>query len=158
MAFPSTAKIWKAEPTGLAMTVTILATALLALSVCCAAEAQTIQDLVSCKDLGGVKGFVHRVLSPLSLSPFQSDGCHLKLKARSGTLQIRAWCIPATAQVLEDHEGRHKCVYHCGEVEDKRDRCIGVGYRLDDDQETRRKELGTLLADFDKVLDILCTH
>ncbi|KAG0623629.1 hypothetical protein M758_3G189300 [Ceratodon purpureus] len=60
---------------------------------------------------------------------------------------IRAWCIPRTESLLLEHEDRHECVYSLKNG----DRAVGVGYDLDDDKETRRSELSTVLADYDKV-------
>ena len=60
---------------------------------------------------------------------------------------IRAWCIPRTESLLLEHEDRHECVYSL----DNGDRAVGVGYDLDDEKETRRTELSTVLADYDKV-------
>ena len=60
---------------------------------------------------------------------------------------IRAWCIPRTESLLLEHEDRRECVYSLSNGH----RAVGVGYDLDDDRETRRSELTTLLADYDKV-------
>jgi hypothetical protein len=60
---------------------------------------------------------------------------------------ICAWCIPRTESLLLEHEDRHECVYSLKNG----DRAVGVGYDLDDDKETRRSELSTVLADYDKV-------
>lgn len=60
---------------------------------------------------------------------------------------IRAWCIPRTESLLQKHEVRHECVYSLKNG----DRAVGVGYDLDDEKETRRFELSTVLADYDKV-------
>lgn len=72
-----------------------------------------------------------------------------KLSKGMVSFAIRAWCIPTTESLLEEHEGRHSCVYklHNG------DKAVGVGYNLDDDVETRRSEIATVLADYDKVRD-----
>lgn len=60
---------------------------------------------------------------------------------------IRAWCIPRTESLLLEHDARHECAYDLLNGE----RGVGVGYNLDDDPETRRSELATVLADYDKV-------
>jgi hypothetical protein len=70
-----------------------------------------------------------------------------KLSRGMASFAIRAWCIPKTESVLEEHEGRHSCVYNLTNG----DRAVGVGYNLDDDKETRRSEMSTVLADYDKV-------
>jgi len=72
-----------------------------------------------------------------------------KLSRGMASFAIRAWCIPKTESVLEEHEGRHSCVYNLTNG----DRAVGVGYNLDDDKETRRSEMSTVLADYDKVYD-----
>jgi hypothetical protein len=60
---------------------------------------------------------------------------------------IRAWCIPRTESLLLEHEDRHECVYSLRNG----NRAVGVGYDLDDEKDTRRSELSTVLADYDKV-------
>lgn len=70
-----------------------------------------------------------------------------KLSRGMASFAIRAWCIPKTESILEEHEGRHSCVYNLTNG----DRAVGVGYNLDDDKETRRSEMSTVLADYDKV-------
>lgn len=60
---------------------------------------------------------------------------------------IRAWCIPRTESLLLEYEQKHECTYNLTNG----DRAAGVGYNLDDDVETRRSELSTVLADYDKV-------
>ncbi|KAG6547784.1 hypothetical protein Mapa_010597 [Marchantia paleacea] len=66
---------------------------------------------------------------------------------RTWSVGLRLWCIPDVSQVLEDHEGRHKCAYN----HTKGYRAVGVAYNLDDDVDQRKSELSTLLADYDKV-------
>jgi len=62
-------------------------------------------------------------------------------------LGFRALCVPTTSQTLEDHEGRHPCSYdHPNGF-----RAVGAGYNLDDDVDTRRRELSILFLDYDKV-------
>ena len=75
---------------------------------------------------------------------------HRKMSKGWASLAIRAWCIPTTESLLVEHEGRHECVYKLPNG----DKAVGVGYDLDDDKETRRSELSTVLADYDKV----CAH
>ncbi|KAG0598324.1 hypothetical protein M758_12G063600 [Ceratodon purpureus] len=65
------------------------------------------------------------------------------------SLAIRVLCIPTTESLLIEHEGRHQCAYELPNG----DKAVGVGYDLDDDKETRRSELSTVLADYDKVYD-----
>lgn len=65
------------------------------------------------------------------------------------TVAIRVLCVPTTESLLLEHEGRHECAYNLTNG----DRAVGVGYNLDDDKETRRSELSTVLADYDKVYE-----
>jgi len=60
---------------------------------------------------------------------------------------IRAWCIPKTESLLLEHDARRECAYDLRNG----DRAVGVRYNLDDDIETRRSELSTVLADYEKV-------
>ncbi|BBN11209.1 hypothetical protein MPTK1_5g10000 [Marchantia polymorpha subsp. ruderalis] len=66
---------------------------------------------------------------------------------RTWGVGLRLLCIPDVSQILEDHEGRHKCAYdHTSGY-----RAVGVAYNLDDDVDQRKSELSTLLADYEKV-------
>jgi hypothetical protein len=58
-----------------------------------------------------------------------------------------ALCIPTTESLLLEHDKRHECVYELPNG----DKAVGVGYNLDDDKDTRRSELSTVLADYDQV-------
>lgn len=60
---------------------------------------------------------------------------------------IRAMCIPRTESLLLEHDARRECAYDLCNG----DRAVGVRYNLDDDIETRRSELSTVLADYEKV-------
>lgn len=70
-----------------------------------------------------------------------------KMSGEMVSAAIRAFCIPTTESLLTAHEGRHECVYSLTNGH----KAVGVGYDLDDDKDTRRSELSTVLADYDKV-------
>ena len=63
------------------------------------------------------------------------------------TLAIRVLCVPTTESLLLEHDGRHECAYELPNG----NKAVGVAYNLDDDKDTRRSELSTVLADYDKV-------
>jgi hypothetical protein len=70
-------------------------------------------------------------------------------RGRLVSFAIRAWCIPKTESLLLEHGARRECAYDLRSG----DRAVGVGYNLDDDGKTRRVELATVLADYEKVRD-----
>ena len=58
-------------------------------------------------------------------------------------------CVPATTSAMERTEGRHSCAYDS----ELGFRAVGVGYNLDDKTEERIRELRTVIADYDKVIN-----
>ncbi|GBG88992.1 hypothetical protein CBR_g48602 [Chara braunii] len=73
-------------------------------------------------------------------------GADLKRTRRSSN-PMRTLCIPVTAQLVEDHEGRHRCVYET----ERGHKAVGVAYDLDDVPDDRKTELSVVMADYDKL-------